>query len=527
MRNADCRLLVVSTVLTLAAGLVSGDALAQERLLRRPLRAFVAPPPPPSPMLAVVGLREQRITVYDSTGARMLESSVSSGADGYETPPGIFSVVQKEEEHHSNLYDDASMPFMQRLTWTGIALHAGALPGYPASHGCVRMPEDFAERLYGLTRIGMRVVVAREGIAPVRIAQPAIFLRNQETASDAGAAGVKPAGQAPVGESLAAHEARVRSLTHAAEEAASRARDARNVEDRAKAAVQPAQRALLQAETALAKAGAELLAAEKVLDGGPQKRLAEAERVKAAAPARIDAARVQLEKARDGAKARLEAVYDAEATVTAAQTAQSTAEQAVQQAMLTRAPVSVFVSRKTQRIYVRKAFHPLWEGPALIRDADKPIGTFVFTAMGASNATRELGWSVVSLYKNPTAIEAPAPRTKGSKRSAPVEMPVTDIAAAQAALDRLDIPAEIAEQLSEVVLPGSSLVLSDEPPHLETGKDTDFVVIMSGEPQGGITIRQAKPARTSAVDQDGDSSARRPRRSRGGDGGFSFGSWFD
>ena len=524
MRKANCSLLVVSTLLTMAAGWGAGDAVAQERLLRRPLRTFTAPTPPPPPVLAVVGLREQRITVYDSTGARMLEAPVSSGADGYETPPGIFSVVQKEEEHHSNLYDDASMPFMQRLTWTGIALHAGALPGHPASHGCVRMPEDFAERLFGLTKVGMRVVIAREGIAPASIAEPAMFTR-REAATDGRAAGDSPVGQAPARE----HEARVIALTRAAEEAATRMRNLRQAAARAKAALQPAQRALRQAETTLAKAETELMAAEKIVEGGgTQKRIAEAERIKAAAPAGIEDARKQLEKVRGDVKAGLEAAYDAEATVTAAETAQSIAAEAAERAKLTRAPVSVFVSRKTQRIYVRKAFHPLWEGPVLIHDSDKPIGTFVFTAIGTRDATRELSWSVVSLYKNPTAIEAPTPRTRGSKRSAPAELPLTDIAAAQAALDRLDIPADIAEQISEVVLPGSSLVISDEPPHLETGKDTDFVVIMSGEPQGGITIRQqAKPARTAAADEDADSGARRSRRSRGGGGGFGFGSWFD
>ena len=139
MRNSYSTLMVAATLLTVAAGLLPGAAVAQDNLLRRFPRASTAPSqPPPVPMLAVVGLREQRLVIYDSTGARMLDTPVSSGADGYETPPGIFSVVQKEVDHTSNLYDDASMPFMQRLTWTGIALHAGALPRYPASHGCVR-----------------------------------------------------------------------------------------------------------------------------------------------------------------------------------------------------------------------------------------------------------------------------------------------------------------------------------------------------------------------------------------------------
>ena len=116
----------------------------------------------------------QRITVYDAKGW-ILRAPVSSGQKGRETPAGIFSVIQKEAEHYSNLYDDAYMPHMQRLTWSGIALHGGALPGYPASHGCVRMPYDFAARLFDATPMGMRVIVAPGDVAPVEIAHPALF----------------------------------------------------------------------------------------------------------------------------------------------------------------------------------------------------------------------------------------------------------------------------------------------------------------------------------------------------------------
>jgi len=116
------------------------------------------------PVLAVVSLHNQRITVYDANGW-ILRAPVSSGQRGRETPAGIFSIIQKEAEHYSNLYDDASMPHMQRITWSGIALHGGALPGYPASHGCVRMPFDFAARLFDLTRLGLRVIVAPTDVA--------------------------------------------------------------------------------------------------------------------------------------------------------------------------------------------------------------------------------------------------------------------------------------------------------------------------------------------------------------------------
>jgi hypothetical protein len=100
---------------------------------------------------------------------------VSSGQKGRETPAGVFSVIQKDADHHSNLYDDAYMPHMQRITWSGIALHGGRLPGYPASHGCVRMPYSFAERLFDKTSLGMRVIIAPGDAAPVEIAHPALL----------------------------------------------------------------------------------------------------------------------------------------------------------------------------------------------------------------------------------------------------------------------------------------------------------------------------------------------------------------
>src|SRR5438874_8737680 len=126
------------------------------------------------PILAIVSLQSQRITVYDANGW-ILRAPVSSGQRGRETPAGIFSVIQKEAEHYSNLYDDASMPHMHRITWSGIALHGGPLPGYAASHGCIRLPYSFAQRLYDKTRLGMRVILAPRDVAPVDIVHPALF----------------------------------------------------------------------------------------------------------------------------------------------------------------------------------------------------------------------------------------------------------------------------------------------------------------------------------------------------------------
>ena len=125
--------------------------------------------------MAIVSVGEQRVTIYDAQG-RILRAPVSTGQTGYETPPGIYSVIQKEAEHYSNLYDDASMPFMQRITWSGIALHAGALPGHPASHGCIRMPLGFAERLFEMTAMGMRVIVVPTDVTPADIVHPETIL---------------------------------------------------------------------------------------------------------------------------------------------------------------------------------------------------------------------------------------------------------------------------------------------------------------------------------------------------------------
>lgn len=496
-------LVSLAALMALAGGLAPDHASAQERRLRRPPRGPAqAVKPPPPPMLAVVGLKEQRVRIYDSAGVQMLESSVSSGQDGYETPPGIFSVVQKEFEHHSNLYDDASMPYMQRLTWTGIALHSGVVPGYPASHGCVRLPHDFAERLFDLTKVGMRVVVAREGIAPVAIDEPKMFRRQGLLAQGDGMGGnVQLAGPMPESglggrPSPAAMQARVTALSNAAEEAGQRVRAERTAAGKAAAAAKPAERVVKLAEASLAKAEAALKSAERVIAGGaPKRRLAEAEAAKAAAPARIEAARAHLEKVKAEAKSKLDAARNAEEHAKAAEAAQARANEAAEQARQAMAPVSVLISRKTQRVYVRKAFHPILEGPVFIRDVDKPIGSFVFTANDPAEGSGEPRWSVVSLYKNPTSIEPRTPRAKSSKKSPPPELAVTDASAAQAALDRLDIPRDIAERIAEVVLPGSSLIITDEPPSIETGKDTDFVIVMSGEPAGGLTIREKPPSR--------------------------------
>lgn len=120
---------------------------------------------PDGPVLLIVSLASQRATLYRN-GIPIAISTISSGKDGHETPTGVFTILQRRIDHRSNLYNNAPMPYMQRLTWSGVALHGGTLPGYPASHGCIRLPRKFAQLLYGVTALGMTVIVTRDAAVP-------------------------------------------------------------------------------------------------------------------------------------------------------------------------------------------------------------------------------------------------------------------------------------------------------------------------------------------------------------------------
>jgi hypothetical protein len=128
---------------------------------------------PKGPMVMIVSLPEQLAYVYRN-GVIIGASTVSTGKKGHETPTGVFTILQKNQDHYSSLYDDAPMPYMQRLTWSGVALHAGRLPGYPASHGCVRMPYEFAQKLYAETRTGLTVVVSDKEQFPATVVHPGL-----------------------------------------------------------------------------------------------------------------------------------------------------------------------------------------------------------------------------------------------------------------------------------------------------------------------------------------------------------------
>jgi L,D-transpeptidase catalytic domain len=235
--------------LAIAAGDMAGAAGARSERSVGSVEARAAG----EPVMAIVSLRRQQITIYDAEGW-ILRAPVSSGQSGRETPAGIFSVIQKEAEHYSNLYDDASMPHMQRLTWSGIALHGGVVPGHPASHGCIRLPYGFAERLFDMTSLGMRVIVAPADVAPVSIVHPALF----QPKADAGAVAAARAAEAEEA-TKKADEARlvVFKVSREAAQAMVPVRVAENLKLRAEAQLEASERALASASSAEAKEQAE------------------------------------------------------------------------------------------------------------------------------------------------------------------------------------------------------------------------------------------------------------------------------
>ena len=165
-----------AAIVTLAAmaaltALTAGAAAGEPR--PAPPKEATAPREAGEPIMAIVSIKTQQVTFYDAEGW-IFRAPVSTGVKERETPAGVFAVIEKDKDHHSSMYDDAWMPHMQRITWNGIALHGGPLPGYAASHGCVRMPFGFAEKLFNKTRIGMRVIISPNDAAPVEFSHPAL-----------------------------------------------------------------------------------------------------------------------------------------------------------------------------------------------------------------------------------------------------------------------------------------------------------------------------------------------------------------
>ncbi len=506
------------TAAALLAGLLVGGGLSaeagaagRERLQQVAAKAEPARPLPLSdgPLTLVVSIRDQKLTVYSGT-EQIVRVPVSTGQRGHETPTGIFSVIQKARVHYSNLYDSVPMPFMQRLTWSGVAMHAGHLPGYPASHGCVRMPRDFAPRLYDMTRMGARVIIAQTDVVPVALDHPlltALAPAEGASATPARAAHMLPGAPMRLGAIFDAGAAQgeatdvrpelpARSLlgkarqditvrvTALAQARAAKAATAQRLAD-AKGTVREAREAHLRgrAEVAIAQASARRLAAETEMMAQRHATM-----LRTAGDHAGDAARMQVEdwlflglvQARHGVSAaqgevsaksealqqiagnlataeaeRLEVQRLHEASTPRLKHAEEALQQARRDLVKLERPVSLFASRKTGKLYVRQGFEPLFDAPVAFDTPDVPVGTHVFTVLAMKEAGEPVRWSAVTV---PDAASGFGPPT------------------AAAALDRLQLSAEVKEKLDGLIRTGSSLIISDQPLSRETGKATDLIV---------------------------------------------------
>jgi hypothetical protein len=469
-----CGLPALVTLAAMAA-LTALTVDAAARQARPAPTEATAPRDAGEPIMAIVSIKSQQVTFYDAEGW-ILRAPVSTGTTGRETPAGVFAVIEKDPDHHSSLYDDAWMPHMQRITWNGIALHGGPLPGYAASHGCVRMPFGFAEKLFDKTQIGMRVIISPDDAAPVEFSHPALFV--------------------PSAEAIAAAPARAETLARQAAEAVEAADEAKKAAATAARETASLTASLRKLEGLKSRADAELAFADKLLaTAKTDQAKARAEDLKQKATPKAAEAATQLDTARAAAKSKLDAAAAAKDAAKAAATKKTDAAKAATEAKLALEPVSVYISRATQKLYVRRNTHkPAPDGggevfdtsievPVTIRDPDRPIGTHVFTAM-ARNDTG-LRWSAVTIDNGDDAKDA---------------------------LDRITIPQDVLDRIAPTALPRSSIIVSDEPLSRETNYRTEFVAVLNNQPQGGFITR--KP--TVAVPVASASW---------GDGGF-FGSFF-
>ena len=446
-------------IVTLAAmaaltALTAGAAARQTR--PAPPTEATAPRDAGEPIMAIVSIKTQQVTFYDADGW-ILRAPVSTGTTGRETPAGVFAVLEKDKDHHSSLYDDASMPNMQRITWNGIALHGGPLPGHAASHGCVRMPYDFAEKLFDKTWIGMRVIISPNDAAPVEFSDKALFVPNAEA--------------------VAAAPARAERLAREAAEAVKTADEAKKAAARAPREMASLTASLRKLEWLKTRADTELAFADKALAAAKtDEARTRAEDLKQKAAAKAAELGTQLDTARADAKSKVEAAAAAKDAAKAAETRKANAAKAANDAKLALEPVSVYISRATQKLYVRRNTHKEWpdggevfdatiEVPVTIRNPEKPIGTHVFTAVARNDAG--LRWTAVTIDNGDDAKDA---------------------------LDRITIPQEVLDRIAPTALPRSSIIVSDEPLSRETNYRTEFVAVLNNQPQGGFVTRKPTPS---------------------------------
>jgi peptidoglycan hydrolase-like protein with peptidoglycan-binding domain len=400
------------------------------RLTLSALLLFCALPAAASedPLQIVVSLDEQQMQVF--RGAEMIaEAPVSSGKLGHETPTGVFSILHKKQFHESNLYSNAPMPWMQRLTWTGIALHEGKLPGRPASHGCVRLPKGFAKELFDMTRAGGHVVINSGMIAPRAISHP-----------------VLPQPEAPRMPAPVAYNP-VPDFNQAASLASGMSTSGSSAQPSVKAKTAKPLRILItrrdrrQAVTEM----------QEIL-----KRLGHYKGEVDGLVGKATGAAVQSFQELHGLNKT--GIFDP-ATQTAIYKTANIAEPS------------------TGRIFVRQGFEPVFDAPVSIRDIDKPLGTHLFTTSGFDKKNGKSGWNVLTLDNRLTSYK---------RAIYNMDRKASDLVEPGAALDRIVIPPDVMARLSAMLTPGSSVAISDTGLGPHTGWQTDFIVTtnVSSDRQG-------------------------------------------
>jgi lipoprotein-anchoring transpeptidase ErfK/SrfK len=346
----------------------------------------------------IISIDRQQLTLY-SDGHPIARSRVSTGVPGHPTPTGVFSIIQKDRWHRSNIYYNAPMYFMQRVTWSGVAMHEGVVPNSPASHGCIRLPGSFARQMWGITKLGVRVIIARSEVTPAAISNERLFTLKREPAEPKGEA------QAKLPETVGG--------------------------------------------TANAFEVAQLSVAKR--DGQASNTVSDAS--KPLSPA-FDAMAYALGTPRE--------------------TTGPEAKPVVEPRPLKPGPISVFISRKEGKLFVRKGFEPVLDAPVTFEEPDRPLGTHVFTALAVNDDNTTLRWNVVSM---PGAGSAPVKKSVKGKRVEPAVVPTQPASNATEALARVSIPPDALERISELMSPGASLIISDKGLGSETGKGTDFIVL--------------------------------------------------
>jgi hypothetical protein len=449
---------------------------------------------PKGPMQIVISINQQKLHLY-ADGREVADTLVATGVPTLPTPTGVFSVIGKEKFHRSNIYSGAPMPFMQRITWSGVAMHEGENIGHPASHGCIRMPREFAMKLFSVTKVGVRVIIARNELKPVPFADAHLFVHKAMPApAPAAAAPSAPeatrTAQAGDDNKKTDAVALPKSETPAAPSAAEPVK-AMLVSDKTTDTSEPP-----KPETSAAAAPTAMDTAAPAGDAQPKLQPLATAEAKAAAPAPQQEGLAKLvaappapasppaatDKLR-GTAATPAVALENPADTAPAPTAKPTTLVETGHAA-TQGPISIFVSRKEKKIYVRQNFSPLFYAPVTIDHPEQAFGTHVFTAMAYLDDGATFRWNVVSLPGETPKAKRDADKgrrtTRYSRREEPVVKPAGELPPPQTpaeALARIDIPQDAIDRISAMMVPGSSLVVSDQGLGEETGEGTDFIVV--------------------------------------------------